>query len=101
LVIAYTRLNLLPAGYDGQKMTTMVVIGTFEVHLIEMARPSKTGHHSLRIDVFDRSPNGEFKRSSQHPEGGGCDEHSKAAVGSVWTREAACCFGTGARQANR
>jgi hypothetical protein len=26
-----------------------------------------------------------FKRSSQHPEGGVCDEHSKAAVGSVWT----------------
>jgi hypothetical protein len=28
---------------------------------------------------------GGFKRSSQHPEGGGCDEHSKAPVGSVWT----------------
>ena len=26
-----------------------------------------------------------FKRSSQHPGVGGCDEHSKAAVGSVWT----------------
>ena len=28
---------------------------------------------------------GGFKRSSQHPGVGGCDEHSKAAVGSVWT----------------
>src|SRR3954468_21147942 len=28
---------------------------------------------------------GGFKRSSQHSEVGGCDEHSKAAIGSVWT----------------
>jgi hypothetical protein len=27
---------------------------------------------------FRPSYPGEFKRSSQHPEGGGCDEHSKA-----------------------
>jgi hypothetical protein len=36
-------------------------------------------HHS------DRGSQGEFKRSSQHPGVGGCDEYSKAAVGSVWT----------------
>jgi len=36
-------------------------------------------HHS------DRGSQGGFKRSSQHPGVGGCDEHSKAAVGSVWT----------------
>ena len=36
-------------------------------------------HHS------DRGVQGGFKRSSQHPGVGGCDEHSKAAVGSVWT----------------
>jgi putative transposase len=35
-------------------------------------------HHS------DRGVQGEFKRSSQHPDEGGCDEHSKAAFGSVW-----------------
>ena len=28
---------------------------------------------------------GGSKRSSQHLEGGGCDEYSKATVGSVWT----------------
>jgi len=39
---------------------------------------------------------GGFKRSSQHSKVGGCDEHSKAAVGAVWTgainftRTAAC-----------
>ena len=35
-------------------------------------------HHS------DRGVQGEFKRSSQHLDEGGCDEHSKAAFGSVW-----------------
>jgi hypothetical protein len=27
---------------------------------------------------------GGFKRSSQHLDEGGCDEHSKAAFGSIW-----------------
>ncbi len=50
-------------------------------------------HHS------DRGSQGGFKRSSQHPEVGGCDEHSKAAVGSVWTSAvtvtgSATCGGT-------
>ena len=44
-------------------------------------RPVQGGglvHHS------DRGVQGGFKRSSQHLDGGGCDEHSKAAFGSVW-----------------
>ena len=41
--------------------------------------PGSLIHHS------DRGVQGEFKRSSQHPGVGGCDEYSKAAVGSVWT----------------
>ena len=50
-------------------------------------------HHS------DRGSQGGFKRSSQHPEGGGCDAHSKAAIGSVWTSAvtvtgSATCGGT-------
>ena len=35
-------------------------------------------HHS------DRGVQGGFKWSSQHLDGGGCDEHSKATFGSVW-----------------
>jgi putative transposase len=37
------------------------------------------------IHHADRGSQDGFKRSSLHPEGGGCDRHSKAAVGSVWT----------------
>jgi hypothetical protein len=53
-------------------------------------KPDALLHHS------DRGSQGGFKRSSQHPEVGGCDEQSKAAIGTVWTsaiaftRTAAC-----------
>jgi len=36
------------------------------------------------LGIFDRDVLGEFKRSSQHLDEGGCDEHSKAAFGSIW-----------------
>jgi hypothetical protein len=39
---------------------------------------------SEALGVADRDVLGGFKRSSQHLDGGGCDEHSKAAFGSVW-----------------
>jgi putative transposase len=46
---------------------------------IELRRPPPgCVHHS------DRGSQGGFKRSSQHLDEGGCDEHSKAAFGSVW-----------------
>jgi putative transposase len=41
-------------------------------------QPSGVIHHS------DQGSQGGFKRSSQHLDGGGCDEHSKAALGSFW-----------------
>jgi putative transposase len=40
-------------------------------------QPSGVIHHS------DQGSQGGFKRSSQHLDGGGCDEHSKAAFGSI------------------
>jgi putative transposase len=41
--------------------------------------PAGCVHHS------DRGSQGEFKRSSQHPNGGGCDEQTEAALGSCRT----------------
>jgi hypothetical protein len=35
--------------------------------------------------IFGRGVLGGFKRSSQHSEVGGCDEHCKAAIGAVRT----------------
>ena len=46
-------------------------------------RPVRQGglvHHS------DRGVQGGFKRSSQHPSGGGCDVGSETAFGSIWAR---------------
>ena len=37
------------------------------------------------LAILRRGVLGGFKWSSQHPEVGGCDEHSKAAIGTVWT----------------
>jgi putative transposase len=41
-------------------------------------RPKDVIHHS------DQGSQGGFKRSSQHLDEGGCDEHSEAALGSIW-----------------
>jgi hypothetical protein len=52
------------------------------------------GHRDLDAElpqlglILNRTILDGFKRSSQHPERGGCDEHSKAAIGSVWARPA-------------
>jgi len=40
-------------------------------------------HHS------DRGSQGGFKRSSQHPDEGGCDEEAEAAVRSIWAGSSA------------
>jgi putative transposase len=46
---------------------------------IRVRRPPKgCVHHS------DRGSQGGFKRSSQHPDEGGCDEELQAAFGSIW-----------------
>jgi putative transposase len=66
-------------------------------------RASRTAHASFVLDALeqalhdrrpvhrgglvhhsDRGSQGGFKWSSQHLDGGGCDEHSKAALGSFW-----------------
>jgi putative transposase len=42
-------------------------------------KPDALMHHS------DRGSQGGLKRSSQHFKVGGCDERSKATIGTVWT----------------
>jgi hypothetical protein len=51
---------------------------------LEMALAGRDVRRGELIHHSDRGVQGEFKRSSQHPDEGGCDEHSKAAFGSVW-----------------
>src|SRR6476660_1333894 len=40
---------------------------------------------SQELGVFDGDVLGGFNRTSQHLDEGGCDEHSKAAFGSIWS----------------
>src|SRR6478752_3611473 len=44
----------------------------------------QTSHHS------DRPHDGEFNRSSQHPEIGGCDDGLQTCLGSMHKKEVAC-----------
>jgi putative transposase len=56
---------------------TQVVLDALDMALCQR-RPSGVIHHS------DHGSQGGFKRSSQHLDEGGCDEHSKTAFGSIW-----------------
>ena len=51
---------------------------------IEALREAMARHGKPEIFNTDQGSQGEFKRSSQHLDEGGCDEHSKAAFGSIW-----------------
>jgi putative transposase len=58
-------------------LATRLVLDAVNVALA-VRRPKGVIHHS------DQGSQGGFKRSSQHLDEGGCDEHSKAAFGSIW-----------------
>jgi transposase InsO family protein len=45
---------------------------------VTQRRPRDVIHHS------DQGSQGELNRSSQHLEGGCCDDQSKAAFGTIW-----------------
>ncbi|MER9338882.1 DDE-type integrase/transposase/recombinase [Mesorhizobium sp. M0293] len=55
------------------------------IEALEMAIADRQPIPGSLIHHSDRGVQGGFKRSSQHSEVGGCDEHSKAAIGTVWT----------------
>src|SRR5215218_4402188 len=77
LAVEYRLLTGKPLGISGE-------VAEIEVHRclgLELAPARTAGHDAIR----HLGEQGGFKRSSQHSEVGGCDEHSKAAVGTVWT----------------
>ena len=70
---------------------------SFVLDALEQAlHDRRPAHRAGLVHHSDRGSQGGFKRSSQQSRVGGCDEHSKAAVGAVWTgavtftRTAAC-----------
>ncbi|RWQ26416.1 MAG: hypothetical protein EOS19_25510 [Mesorhizobium sp.] len=63
------------------------------IRILEQALPSSFSRwRSLSASPYPGAssiiPTAGFKRPSQHSEVGGCDEHSKAAIGTVWTGKA-------------
>ena len=74
---AWSRLIV---GYAiGRSIDARLTVAALRTAINRRKPPAGCIHHS------DRGSQGGFKRSSQHPEFGGCDEHSNATVGSVWT----------------
>ena len=62
----------------GPRLTGELVEQALTMALVNRIPRAGLVHHS------DRGSQGGFKWSSQHLNEGGCDEHSKAAFGSVW-----------------
>jgi putative transposase len=60
-------------------MTAQLVADALLMAVWRRGKPRELLHHS------DQGSQGGFKRSSQHSEVGGCDEHCKAAIGAVRT----------------
>ena len=66
-------------GYAiGRAIDARLTLAALKAAIRARQPPRGCVHHS------DRGSQGELKRSSQHPDEGGCDEHSKAAFGSIW-----------------
>ena len=60
-------------------MTAQLVIDALMMAIWPRGKPDPLLHHS------DQGSQGGFNRSLQHFNKGGCDGHSKAAIGSMWT----------------
>ena len=59
-------------------MTAQLVADALLMAVWRRGKPGALLHHS------DQGSLGGFKWSTQHLDKGGCDEHSKAAFGSIW-----------------
>jgi putative transposase len=60
-------------------MTAQLVTDALVMAIWRRGKPDALLHHS------DRGSQGGFNQSSQHSEIGDCDEHSRTAIGTIWT----------------
>jgi len=65
-------------------MTAQLVTDALVMAIWRRGKPDALLHHS------DRGSQGEFNRSSQHPEIGGCDDGLQTCLGSMHKKEVAC-----------
>ena len=82
LVDYQSGMTLGTAGGDGLNLE-MAAAGTTEVVRSKLRVMGALGLDDRIEDVLiTLGTQGGFRRSSQHPEGGHCDGHSEAAIGS-------------------
>ena len=79
----YAVIDLFSRRVVGWSMsasiTAQLVADALLMAVWRRGKPDALMHHS------DRGSQGGFKRSSQHPRVGGCDERCKASIGAVGT----------------
>ena len=54
LILAYTRLFLLPEDEDGSKFTTVASIGRYDLRLVEVPVGAKSAIPPLWVELYDR-----------------------------------------------
>ena len=80
-----TSTGSIPTSSEnGMKSTEQLASGS-EITTGEPAISASSGLFDDLTSLRLGAAAGGFQRSSQHSEVGGCDEHSKAAIGTVWT----------------
>jgi hypothetical protein len=55
LILAYTRLFLLPERADGSKLTTIASFGTYDVRIVELPFCTSASTPPLRVELYDRA----------------------------------------------
>jgi putative transposase len=66
-----------------ERMPQELTLAALDMALKRRRPPPGLMHHS------DRGVQLTFKRSSQQPDEGGCDEEAEAAIGSIWAGSSA------------
>ena len=66
-----------------EQMPQELTLAALDMALKHRRPPPGLMHHC------DRGSQGGFKRSSQQPDEGGCDEEAEAAFGSIWAGSSA------------
>jgi hypothetical protein len=72
LILAYTRLFLLPEAPDGSKLTTIASFGSYDVRLIELP-PNSHASLPLWIELYDQT-------AKQVVDSTGCRDLQEAGV---------------------
>ena len=87
LLLAYTRLFLLPEQEDGSKLTTVASFGRYDLRLVEVPVGGNIAVPPLWIELYDRN-------AGRTIDSAGCwDLHDADVAAEMFMTEARCLNG--------